>query len=918
MLVFPLGTNQVMAQDSVLTPRIVASVAGDWFWTADFTAGELYFSIYDIEPPESTAPIASGSKLTDESGFVVFEFGDHMTDLLPGYYLVVSDGDTTKTLMLELITMEVFDTGQDYMEGYAPPGRDVYVSVGISDIQFGFSVIADSDSGAWSADFGIDGFDITEDMRPWSFAQVFDDDGDANEANPPAPPPTPWPTWRDDFESETLNETWVLQNGAPGDLSLVDGFLRISASDSSTPLGNLLLRPVADGDFVIKTHLNFEPDTNFQFAGLVIYQDTDNFLQFGRAYCDVEGFCTGNGIYFDRVSGGISVDSNFGTSVDSPDEAYLRLERRGDMVKAFFSYEGTSWYEIGTHWLPSDFQVNGVGLTASQDFFTPDWEIAADFDFFEVTEGWGFLPEGYHDYDQGDVPNWACNAGGWAVDPDDRSASIQVEIVVDHQTVAQITASEYRQDLLDTGQCTEGNCGFFTAMWRAISSYEPHSVVVWAQDIPSGEWVRLSSSPKTLTCRSYDIYIYDTETGLTSQLTNLGDSNVWNPRWSPDGKKIVHDRWTVDWENLGVHITDVKTGVSVPLTGAEGGNYPTWSPNGKWIAFNIDNSLYVVGSTGGQPKLLREDAFMASWAPDSDRLVFNQPSDGSIRTMDIDGRNVRLVERDGYGPAWSPDGEWIAYEHEGDLWKVRVNMQGVGTGQPIRLTSDAGYEGRPSWSNNGNTIVYHAGVDRWTDIWTISADGGLGTWLTGGESFADYDPNYSFNGRYIAYSSYTPITVPPVQQERLWAAAFTYDVPAGFWTEGIHPYHFELQWSYPEPGFNGEQGGEFEVSYDAPLYDGYVLLRGPFELCRVIEDEYGNFHCEEETVIHPDQPTRFLIGWVFDNPVTYGEAFAQFDSLTGRVVWDEGQSADLTMHEIRPFYWGDDWWSYTCYWTIQN
>jgi putative spermidine/putrescine transport system substrate-binding protein len=239
-------------------------------------------------------------------------------------------------------------------------------------------------------------------------------------------PPTPW---RDEsmvrLGKAGIGRTEIQVSGVS---TMWPGFLRIYASNTGTPDGNLLLREAAYGDFMIKTRLFFEPDTDFQFAGLVIWQDEYNFLQFGRAFCDVEGACVGNGLYFDKILGGEFADGNFATSIDNPSDVFLRLERRGDMVRAFYSAdEGISWYEIGTHWIPSDFVVNGVGLTASQDFNTPDWDIPADFDFFELTEGWGFLPEGFHDYDEGDVPNWACNAGGWAADPDNREADVNIE-----------------------------------------------------------------------------------------------------------------------------------------------------------------------------------------------------------------------------------------------------------------------------------------------------------------------------------------------------------------------------------------------------------------------------------------------------------------------------------------------------------
>ena len=52
-------------------------------------------------------------------------------------------------------------------------------------------------------------------------------------------------------------------------------------------------------DFTIETYLVFEPDSDYQFSGLVIWQDKDNRIQLGRAYCDNTTGCDGNGLYFD-------------------------------------------------------------------------------------------------------------------------------------------------------------------------------------------------------------------------------------------------------------------------------------------------------------------------------------------------------------------------------------------------------------------------------------------------------------------------------------------------------------------------------------------------------------------------------------------------------------------------------------------
>jgi len=193
--------------------------------------------------------------------------------------------------------------------------------------------------------------------------------------------------WRDDFDA-VLSPPWRWINENPARWSLAErpGYLRIFVSPYVFGQENGLLRPVTGGNFTIQTHVLFEPDTNFQIAGLIIYQDANNRLALGRAFCDIPNNCVGNGIYFDNVQGGNLAGTNFATSVDSYNEAYLRLERRGDLVTAFYSSDGVTWFEIGTHRIALDFRVNGVGLIACQDFNTPGRDIPADFDFFVLSE----------------------------------------------------------------------------------------------------------------------------------------------------------------------------------------------------------------------------------------------------------------------------------------------------------------------------------------------------------------------------------------------------------------------------------------------------------------------------------------------------------------------------------------------------
>ena len=153
----------------------------------------------------------------------------------------------------------------------------------------------------------------------------------------------------------------------------------------------------------------------------------------------------------------------------------------------------------------------------------------------------------------------------------------------------------------------------------------------------------------------------------------------------------------------------------------------------------------------------------------------------------------------------------------------------------------------------------------------------------------------------------------PDQIVNLWVAAFTFDPPAGtFIEDGEYPYHFELEWTFPEEGSWSGQGGELDISGAAEVYDGYVLLRGTRELMGVRSPE--GLSCEEVFNVNPGQPMRFLFGWVTDYGMTYDDALAHFDSMTVRVVWGDGNSADLTGHEVMPYSFNnvDAWLSYAC------
>ncbi|HSK67044.1 MAG TPA: hypothetical protein VK888_08945, partial [Anaerolineales bacterium] len=359
-------------------------------------------------------------------------------------------------------------------------------------------------------------------------------------------------------------------------------------------------------------------------------------------------------------------------------------------------------------------------------------------------------PEGGHDGSEGVGHPNTCNAFGWAQDPDDTAREVEVRILDNGNEIA--------------GGMTEDH-GFYFNLWGLFPTYEDHQITAQAYDEETGAWVDLAGTPRLLNCVNYDIYLLNTKSGKVERLTTLPDTGEYNPSWSPNGKRIVHDVTDANFHAL--YITDIRTRVSQPLPGADGGNDADWSPDGNWILFDRgpygDPSLYRLPPTGGTPALLVENAVSGDWSPDSQRVVFER--EGSIWTANIAGGEQTLISEAGHNPVWSKDGLWLAYDLDGDLWKVGVDLNGSRTGEPVQLTSGPVNEGGATWSNNGRSLAFSSDASGDFDIWEISASGGAPVQLRGAQGFGDFDPAFSNNGQYIAYDAALEPSLPHLESD---------------------------------------------------------------------------------------------------------------------------------------------------------
>ena len=202
---------------------------------------------------------------------------------------------------------------------------------------------------------------------------------------PIAAPPAVRPgVFHDEFDGALgPGWTWEREDASAWSLTATPGWLRLGLSAGgylTTPPSNVLLRPAPSGDFEVQTTLRVTPTRNFEIAGLIVTFGDDSVLQFGRAFCDVPGVCTGGGYYFDSVQSGASAGSNFALPGLAGSQHVLRLQKQGTTYTASYLTVDGEWIPIGSHSVAQ--APASVGLIAAQ---APAPGPVAEFDFFEMT-----------------------------------------------------------------------------------------------------------------------------------------------------------------------------------------------------------------------------------------------------------------------------------------------------------------------------------------------------------------------------------------------------------------------------------------------------------------------------------------------------------------------------------------------------
>src|SRR5215469_5959552 len=152
------------------------------------------------------------------------------------------------------------------------------------------------------------------------------------------------------------------------------------------------------------------------------------------------------------------------------------------------------------------------------------------------------------------------------------------------------------------------------------------------------------------------------------------------------------------------------------------------SPDGRWLAMDLQGSIWVVPASGGAARRVTDlfnDARQPVWSPDGRSIVFFGYRDGGYHLWSVapDGTGQKELTRGAFDdrePAFSHDGTRIAFSSDrgnplGSDYNIFV--LDLRDGAIHQVTHDPAEDMMPSWSPDDSQIAFASTRDNGHGVW---------------------------------------------------------------------------------------------------------------------------------------------------------------------------------------------------------
>jgi serine/threonine protein kinase len=258
---------------------------------------------------------------------------------------------------------------------------------------------------------------------------------------------------------------------------------------------------------------------------------------------------------------------------------------------------------------------------------------------------------------------------------------------------------------------------------------------------------------------NFDLYVQRVGGKNATNLTKDSPAADTMPAFSPDGEQIA---FRSEREPSGIYLMGAS-GENLRRI-ADFGYHPSWSPDGKEIVVSTfglsapsvhigrDNKLWIINvETSEKRELIDEEAAFPTWSPNGKRIAYWYYPHGvgrrDIATVPANGGEPIIVTKDfavsNWNPVWSPDGKFLYFVSDkgGNLnfWRVAIDeTTGEVLSQPEPIVTPSKYSRHLNFSHDGKKMIY-VQTDNQSNIQGVEFDSnqektvGEPFWITTGE-----------------------------------------------------------------------------------------------------------------------------------------------------------------------------------------
>ena len=264
---------------------------------------------------------------------------------------------------------------------------------------------------------------------------------------------------------------------------------------------------------------------------------------------------------------------------------------------------------------------------------------------------------------------------------------------------------------------------------------------------------------------NFEIYIMNPDGSDQINLTQHR-ANDLAPAWSPTGEQIlftsdrggIEDLYLMDADGANVHQVFRKS---------IGREYPTWSPDGKAFAYHRFHTFSIYTALiDGKDETKLTDGLWPAWSPNGSEIAFMASkffwdNNDNLRLPKVSVQIINLQTHVEGAllpgeiwmrfPAWGPDSAQITFAWSGR--QDEVNRIGDAMGIYVVNRDSSGLKkiadgnaAYPTWSPDGNELIYNKTVDNSVELFKVTLDSGVSEQLThrGANFHADwFDPAFA-------------------------------------------------------------------------------------------------------------------------------------------------------------------------------